>query len=137
MIKLSSKKGITLTSLVMTVVIMLIISTAAIYSIKVSDNTGPYNNMIADINLLEDKIFIYNNKYSETPKTSRKIKINNIDYYEIDLAKLNNVTLNFGKEYGGTGELNLNVSDVYVVNEYLEVYYLQGISLSNTMYYEN
>lgn len=137
MIKIKSKNGITLVSLIISIIILLILSTVTIYSVRLSNNTGPYNNMISDINLLEDKIFIYNNKYSEIPKTNRKIKIGEKEYYEIDLTKLNNITLNYGKEYGETGKLNQNTSDVYVVNESLEVYYLKGISLSNTIYYEN
>ena len=73
--KINSKKGITLVSLVISIIILLILSTISIYGIRSSNNISPYNNMIADINLLEDKILVYYNKYSEIPKTSEEIEI--------------------------------------------------------------
>ena len=73
--KNNSKKGITLVSLVVTIVILLILSTVSIYGIKSSNNINPYNEMIADINLLEDKILVYYNKYGEIPKTDENSEL--------------------------------------------------------------
>lgn len=134
--KINSNKGITLVSLVVSIIILLILSTISIYGIKSSNNISPYNNMVADIKLLEDKILVYYNKYGEIPKISRSININDINYYEIDLSKLDNLTLNYGQEYGESDELVINKSDVYVVNDSLEVYYIQGVNLSGERYYE-
>ena len=95
---INSNKGITLVSLVVSIIILLILSTISIQVIRSSNNISPYNNMVADINLLEDKISVYYNKYGEIPKTSEEIEIEGIKYYKIDLSKLENVTLNFGRD---------------------------------------
>lgn len=124
------KKGITLVSVTISVIILLILSTIVIYSMKLSNNMSPYNNMLADINLLEDKLLIYFNRYGEIPRTSRNITIGAVTYYEIDLSKLGNVTLNFGKEYGKANALT-DIADVYTVNDKLNVYYLKGVTVED------
>lgn len=136
MINIKSKKGITIVGLIITIVILLILSSTIIYNLNSSNKVAGYNNMIADIKLLEDKILVYFNKYGEIPKTSRKININNIDYYEIDLSKLDNVTLNYGQDYNDGTELT-ETTDIYLVNDSLDVYFLKGINLSGTRYHEN
>ena len=126
--KINSNKGITLVSLVVTIVILLILSTVSIYAIKSSNNINPYNEMIADINLLEDKILVYYNKYGKIPKTDENSEL--IDtkvYYKIDLSKLENITLNMG-----TGK---NSADYYLINENLEVYYKKGVTKGDSIYH--
>lgn len=134
--KLKSQRGITIVSLIITIIILLILSGTIIYNMNSSNKVVGYNNMIADIKLLEDKLLVYFNKYGEIPKTSRTININNKDYYEIDLSRLDNITLNYGIEYNENTELTEN-SDVYLVNDSLDVYYLQGINLSGVRRHEN
>ncbi len=94
-IKRNSNKGITLVSLVITVIILLILTGTIIYDLNLSNSAGELNNMVADINLLKDEILIYYNKYQEIPKTERTINVNGVEYYEIDLSKLDNITLNY------------------------------------------
>ena len=133
--KLNSEKGITIISLIIIIIILLILSGVIIKNVDNSSKVAGYNNMIADISLLEDKLLVYFNKYGEIPKTTRSININAKDYYEIDLLKLDNITLNYGQKYGKTDELVIDKSDVYVVNDALEVYYVQGINLYGERYY--
>lgn len=127
------QKGITLISLIMTVIILLILSTITISSIRSSNNVAPYNNMIADITLLEDKILVYYNKYGEIPKKADVAgkELEGSTYYEIDLSKLENITLNYGIKTDG------DETDIYLVNENLEVYYLKGIEKSGTIHHTN
>ncbi len=131
--KFKSKKGITIVSLVMTIVIMLILTGTTIYNLNLNNGVDRYNKMVADIELLEDQILIYYNKYEEIPKTDRAISIDEIEYYEIDLNKLDNITLNYGKEYN-KNELT-RISDVYVVNSNLNVYYLAGVEKTGETYH--
>lgn len=135
--KIAFNKGITLISLVLTIIILLILSTTVVFSVKSMNKVRPYNNMIADINLLEDKILIYYNKYREIPKTERKISIDKKEYYEISITKLENITLHYGGEQGQDVQLQKGMSDVYVVDDSLQVYYLKGAELTGTIYYEN
>ncbi len=129
-VHIKKQKGITLISLIMTVIILLILSTVTISSITTSNNIAPYNNMIADITLLEDKILVYYNKYGELPKKDYETEIEGITYYEIDLSKLDNITLHYGTLENGN-------EDIYLVNDSLNVYYLKGIERSDTIHHTN
>lgn len=129
---ISQDKGITLVPLIMTIIILLILSGVAITTIKESKDVGPYNNMVADLTLLEDKILVYYNRYGEIPKVvGSNQTINDTDtiYYKIDLTKLENVTLNYGIEDEG------DKTDIYLVNDNLEVYYLKGIEKSEIIHH--
>ena len=134
MINIEKNKGITLVSLVITIIILLILTGTTIYNFSISNEVSYYNKMVSDIKLLNDKILVYYNKYEEIPKTDREITINGTLYYEIDLSKIEGLTLNYGNEYGETVELS-NSSDVYVVDESLNVYYLQGVEKSGEIYH--
>ncbi len=136
MINIKSNKGITLVSLVVTVIILLILSGTVIYNINLSDNVGEYNNMVSDIELLKNKILIYYNNNYEIPKVDNKsIIIDGIKYYEIDLKKLGNITLNYGSKYGNEENLT-TTSDVYVVSDTLDVYYLKGVKKSGEIFHK-
>lgn len=128
--KIKSNKGITMVALVTTIIIMLILLGVSINGINISNNAVPYNNMVADITLLEEKLLLYYNRYKEIPKTEMAKQIDGVQYYEIDLSKLENVTLNYGIKYDGDEE------DIYLVNDNLKVYYLKGIQKSGTIYHK-
>lgn len=96
---LKRNRGITLVALVITIILLLILTGTIIYNVDLSNSRLYYDKMVADINLLNDKILVYYNKYNEIPKTDRSIKINEVTYWEIDLSKLDNITLNYGKGY--------------------------------------
>lgn len=134
MIKIRKNKGITLISLVITIAIMLILTGVISYNFSVSNEKSYYNKMVSDIQILNDKILIYYNRYEEVPKTTRGITVDGTVYYEIDLSKLENVTLNYGSENGDATTLS-QISDVYVVDEDLNVYYLKGIELNDILYH--
>ncbi len=124
-----TKKGITMISIIISVIILLILSTIIIYSIKYSRNAGPYNNLVADITLLEDKILIYFNKNGELPVIDNTQEIiNNNEYKQIDLNKLEDLTLNYGTD-------KLDANDRYLVNNSLEIYYKKGIEKAGTVYH--
>lgn len=135
MININSEKGITIVSLVITVIILLILSSTAIYNLNSSKGLGKYKKMIADIKLLNDKTLMYFNKYNQIPTTSRTINIDGTIYYEIDLSKLQGLTLNYGSDYGEKTDLN-NSSDVYLINSNLSIYYLKGIEKSGQIYHK-
>ena len=125
-----TKKGITLVALIITIILLLILSTTAITSMNNSNDVGPYNKMVADITLLEDKILIYYNKNGEIPVISNtEEQIKGTSYFKIDLNKLENITLNFGTEAEN--------DDYYLVNNNLEVYYKKGIEKTGKIYYTN
>lgn len=136
---MKNQNGITIMVLVVTIVIMLIISSALIYNVRNSTNIQDYNNMCADIELLENKISVYYNKYGEIPITvdvledisvleSQKNPDDGEDYYNIDLSKLGNISLNLGQ---GTID-----EDKYIINAKTHtIYYLKGVDFEGEIYY--
>ena len=85
--KISSNRGITIISLVVTVILLLMLTGAGIYSINMSNNRAYYNKMVADINLLNDKVLVYYNKYNEIPKTSRIDALTIVDILYLGVAR--------------------------------------------------
>ena len=73
MINVKHNKGITIITLVLTIIIALILTGTVIHSINSSTGTDHYNSMKSDITLIEDKILLYYNRYNEIPKTNREI----------------------------------------------------------------
>lgn len=102
-------------------------------SIRISE----LNNMYKDINILENKIALYYLDYGNLPiKNDKKIEFkksinpnDNDIYYEIDLNKLDNISLFFGDKI-------LGVNDIYIINEQSHtIYYLKGCEYDNRMIY--
>lgn len=126
--------------LIITLIVLGILAGVAINNIDIGTDVRNYNYMCADIELLENKIKIYYNKYGQLPIKEGKIEIpatlqeqtssrDNENYYEIELNLLKGMALNFG---GGSSE----DKDIYIVNEQsLEVYYLKGIDYEGNTYY--
>lgn len=147
MINLKQNKGITLVTLILSIIIMLIISSVILYNASTGMNTRALNNMYNDITILKDKVDIYYSQYGTLPiiKTKyvnveniKNININdNENYYVIDLEALENITLTYGKEYKEYKQTSENQkTDLYVVNEQSHtIYYVKGITLDNKNYY--
>lgn len=132
---LKLQKGVTLLSLVITIVVILILTSTVIFQVNDTTQANRLNDLYADINLLEDKILVYYNNYSEIPVVENQSEISVIPqgieredtdkFYEIDLTKLQGITLKYGNK---TDE-----KDIYIVNNRnLKVYYLKGIEVKRT-----
>ena len=83
-----NNKGITITTLVVTVIIMLILSSTIIMKISDSKDVSKLNNLYADIKILEDKVLEYYNDYGTLPiKGEPKAPLlsmeNGNKYYEV------------------------------------------------------
>jgi len=137
---LKSQRGVTLIILVITIIIIAILTGASIRKMDTGKDIRNYNYMCADIELLKNKVLAYYNENGSAPtkgtafnaKTTLGTQASSRDsdnYYEIDLNKLYNITLNYG---GGTA----SNGDIYIVNEQsLEVYYLNGVDFEGITYY--
>lgn len=137
---LKSQRGVTLTILVITIIVIAILTGAAIRKMDTGKDIRNYNYMCADIELLKNKVLAYYNENGSAPtkgtafnaKTTLGTQASSRDndnYYEIDLDKLYNVTLNYG---GGTRESG----DIYIINEKTHIiYYLKGVMLEKTRYF--
>jgi len=134
-----SNKGITIIALVVTIIILLILSSVVIVEMNTGDKFRDYQYMKADIESIKDSVLVYYHKYGVIPTTGTvltSVNLNgqastsdNNNYYEIDLSKLGNMTLNYGKKEDST--------DIYIINEQsLEVYYLKGIEYEGVTKYK-
>lgn len=153
---LKKNKGISLVSLTIAVTIMLIMSTILIYNSETGVEISDLNKMYTDIKNLDRKISVYyaelggipvlrnGNEIIEYPIDNLSIleqcknPNDNDKYYIIDLDAIDNITLNYGRDYY-TIVNNLVVSDekdVYIINEQTHtIYYVKGIKQDEKNYY--
>lgn len=128
---IKNNKGITIVALVVTLVILMILTSVIVVEMNTGNDFKKYQYMKADIDIIKDSVLIYYRKYVTLP--TRGTTVVNIDlhgqassedndkYYEVDLTKLDNMTLNYG-----TG--NTTDKDIYIINEKShEIYYLKGV----------
>lgn len=80
---MKNQRGITIIPLIITVVILLILSGTLIESSNNSPNIQKYNKMSADVQILEDKILVFYNKYGQIP-IGLQIEIENLPSAIID-----------------------------------------------------
>lgn len=144
---IKSKKGITLVTLSIAIIIMLIITSTLIFNISTGTKVKALNDMYHDIEKLKDKVDIYYSKYRSIPVVKTKyenieniVSINpndNNEYYVIDLEALENLKLTYGKGYATYKAMALqSLTDLYIMNERSHsIYYVKGIELDNNRYY--
>lgn len=133
-------KGITLVSLVVTIVVILILTTIIVKNTYTGSDYKKYKLMCADVKMLEDKILIYYNKFAKIPTIAENGQVQtsnmpeglasildtaNHEYWKIDVSKLSGITLNYG-----------DAEDVFIIDTTtFEVYYLNGIEYDGKIYY--
>lgn len=149
MIKLNRKdnKGITLVTLCIAIIIMLIITSTLIYQVGTGSKNRNLNNMYQDITAIKEKVDLYYAKYRTIPIVETRYgnvaniqSINPNDnevYYAVDLEALENLTLNYGKDYKSYQQNpSDDFKDIYVINERSHsIYYIKGIEYDEEVYY--
>lgn len=146
----NNNKGITMVSLVITIMVMAIIAGTTIYTSLNRFEINNLNKMYNDIKLLSDKVANYYVKYnglpvvrdsSNNPVVYPVSSLNfdkNIndsgDYYIIDLKTMDGITLNYGAD--GINNPTVSSQDIYVVNEASHmIYYVKGVEAEGTIYH--
>lgn len=128
--KLKSNKGITMITLIVTIIVILILTSVTISSSFAGLDYRKYKLMCADVEMLEDEILFFYRQYGELPIGDEAIGLpSEIDnghiFYEINMNKLSNITLNYGES-----------NDIFIVDsETFEVYYKNGIEYQDVIYY--
>lgn len=153
---LKQKNGVTMISLVITVIMIFILASMLLYNTTDSNYIQRINSLYADIELLRDKVSEF---YEENNKLPVSIKytldknsdINNVlsknndfgDFYVIDLERLEGLSLNYGKDYENVKNNSANVEqykDLYIINENSHnIFYVNGVVIkengNKTKYY--
>lgn len=158
--KILNNKGISLISLTITVVVILILTSIILYNASNDVKISNLSALQSDIVNLQDKVASYYAQYGKIPAITSN-EYTNIDdiknagvisssvdtgkFYVIDLSAMENVTLNYGKDYekvrtgeAQTSEQINNLKDIYIINETSHnIFYVEGIKLDNEQYYTN
>ena len=149
--KIKNVKGISLISLTITIIVLVILTNIIIYNVKDNLQVGKLKEMQNDIANLRDKVASY---YAQNGKIPASIKYTNIDdiksagvisdaadtgdFLVIDLSALENLTLNYGKDFKNElTEENVNdYTDLYIINEASHnIFYVDGITVDNDTFY--
>ena len=145
-----NNKGITLVSLMITIVVMVIISSVTLYTSMDRFEINNLEKLYNDLKLLSNKVSNYYLKYNGLPVVrDEKNQIlnytytelefeenetgNENSYYILDLEAMSGLTLNYGQE----GYENPNTSDdVFVINEKThQIYYVKGVESEGIVYH--
>lgn len=142
---IKNENGITLTTLVLTVVLILLISGIMGYYSTSGLDMQKVNNMYSDIEQIQTEIDTYYLKNNKLPILNVSVSFYNFsnpndssEYYVIDLSKLGNLRLNYGKEFENIKSSNQlgDYTDVYIINKQSQtIYYLKGIEFEDKTYY--
>ena len=133
--KIKSEKGITLTTLVITVMLLIVVTAAIARHSYTSMQVSRLARLQNDIEQLNDRVAAYyvaNGKLPIDERESPKAKDMSVNdgenYYTIQQDKLDNLSLNYGK--GKTSD------DIYLINEKTHVvYYYAGIEYDGKDYH--
>ena len=149
-----SEKGITLIVLIITLVIMLIFITTVNINISGYVEKKTYTNFENDLKQLRESVDYYysvnkvlpiQNKYTNSEVLTKidqagQISINdNSTYFIVGINLLENMELNFGKDFYTIENITENISnleDIYIINEQSHViYYAKGIQYKGKRQY--
>ena len=155
---LKNQKGINLISLSIAVMILLVLTGMIIYNVKDNLKLEKLRNMQADIENLRDKVSSYYSQYGEIP-ANKNIEYTNIQniknagliseavdigkFYVIDLASMENITLNYGEDYekirsgeATTSEQINALTDLYIINDASHnIFFVDGIEIDGERFY--
>ena len=153
-------KGITMISLVITIIVLLILTSVTIYNGLAQLGIKRVNNLYADIDSISTKVAeyylknetlpVFDNKYVNNKSELEALFRNNgattnianvndgEDYYVIDLSKLDNLTLNYGDEYKDWTSTSSSdkIQNIYIINSVThQIYFPHGVRSGDEYYF--
>lgn len=157
---LNNQKGVSLTSLAVAIIVILILTSVTLYNATGNIKISKLKGMQTDIENLTDRVSSYYAQYGKLPVNTNieYTNINNIrnagvissatdtgKFYAIDLAAMENITLNYGQDYekikngeASTQEQVNQLLNLYIINETSHnIFYVEGIKVDNDVFYTN
>ena len=160
---MKNNKGITMISLVITIIVLIIVTSVTIYNGTAQLGIKRVNNLYADIDsistkvaeyyLKNEKLPVFENEYIDSIDSQTKLEkifkengattnITNVNddgaYYVIDLTKLDNLTLNYGddyKEWSNTSTSD-DLQNIYIINSVThQIYFPHGVRSGKDYYF--
>ena len=140
---IKNENGITMITLVVTVLLLIIITGTLATNSYDSTQIAKLTKLDNDIKALNDRIAAYYVEHEELPIMGNPYSKNDLrnvisdlsgndgdEYYTIDLSLLDNITLNYGEDYAALSE------NSYIINtESHVIYYLRGIRYTGVVYH--
>ena len=138
-----NEKGITLITLVITILILATITITLATNAYDSTQLSRLTKLDNDIKTLNDRVAVYFVEHEQLPAYGNpysKEKLKDVieglsqndgdKYYTIDLRLLDNLSLNYGKDYLSFG------GNSYIINEESHIiYHLEGISYKGEIFH--
>lgn len=158
---LKNDKGVTLIVLTITIIVLLIITGITINSSRSQLAIKKVNNLYSDIDSINTKVSDYYVKNNSLPVLSDNVFLNSStdlgllitskggdssiinpnddgNYYVIDLSKLDNLTLNYGKDFKKWNSSSIfdEIQDLYIINSVShQIYYPKGVEFKGKIYF--
>ena len=158
---LKNDKGVTLIVLTITIIALLIITGITINSSRSQLAIKKVNNLYSDIDSINTKVSDYYVKNNSLPVLSDNVFLNSStdlgllitskggdssiinpnddgNYYVIDLSKLDNLTLNYGKDFKKWNSSSIfdEIQDLYIINSVShQIYYPKGVEFKGKIYF--
>ena len=158
---MKKNKGITMISLVITIIVLLIVTSITIYNGVEQLGIKRVNSLYADIDSISTKVADYylkneslpiyeNNKYVDSKEELEALfrrngateNITNVndgeDYYVLKLSKLDNLTLNYGEDYIDWEDTSTadDIQNLYIINSVThQIYFPHGVRSGNDYYF--
>lgn len=153
--KKNNEKGITMITLVITIMALSVLAITIVANTKSMVNTKNLSDLKNDINNLADKVADFYNEYGKLPAYIEYTNLSNLTnvlnekektskFYVIDLQAMQGISLNYGRDYEYVKNTNTETAnkyyDLYVVNEVTHnIFYIDGVSVvednENKVYY--
>lgn len=147
--KYYKNSGITLVSLIITIIVMLIIAGTTIPISLQRFQINSLKKLYSNIELLQDKVLTYYLRYGGLPivrdssnnpiiyATTLNFETNVNDsgnYYIIDLSAMDGIALNYGEE--GISNPTPTAIDIFIINEISHtIYYVKGVEFDGVIYH--
>lgn len=150
--QMKNNKGISLVSLVITVIVLMILSNVIIYNASSHLKLGKLTELQNDIDNLRDKVSSYYAQNGKIPASIQYTNVNAIkaagvvsdavdigDFLVIDLSAIENLTLNMGKDFEKVRNAPENAdsyTDLYIINEVSHnIFYVAGVTIDDETFY--
>lgn len=135
---LRESRGITMVTLVITVLLLIIITSTLASNAyntnqlskltRLENDIEALNDRIAAYYVEHDKLPVYGDAYTKSDLTEiEDLSLNDGEYYYmVDMSEIDNITLNYGR----------NSLDAFIINEESHViYYLEGVTYQGKVYH--
>lgn len=150
--KAKNEKGISLVSLIIVIIVLVILTNVIIYNVSDHLKIENLKAMQNDVANLRDKVASYYVQNGKIPANLKYTDVQHLrqagiiseavdtgEFLVIDLAALESVTLNYGKDYEKVKQDTQNVDnykDIYIINTVSHnIFYVNGITVDTDIFY--